>query len=84
MGVGSRDRRALLRATEDEMPEQRFGVWWVQTFHAHYGHAEPIGGKWCVGGDGHVWEGTREEAEERAALMRLAHEKQYEVRPISA
>ena len=63
----------------------RYGVWWLETVIAHYGHAEPIGGKWCVDRDGHPWTGDNEDAEQKAERMRRAHPtNSYEARLIGS
>ena len=61
----------------------RFGIWWLETTHAFYGHSESIGGRWCVDADGHPWSGSREDAGFKAARMHSAHpSNRYEVREL--
>jgi hypothetical protein len=59
----------------------QYGVWWVRTEHHAYGHATPIGGKWCQDSDGWPWAGSREDASALATRMaRLHRRNEYEVR----
>src|SRR6202012_2668983 len=61
----ARDEVDPMRATQ----EKRFGVWWVGL----RGETWPDG-RWCVNDhDIYRWEGSREEAEERATRMRQSH-----------
>ena len=70
-------------ARRPEGPMKRYGVWWVETFSTHYGHAMPIGGQWCVDTDGHTWSGDKDQAEGKAQQMERFHpSNKYESREL--